>query len=862
MIESNKNGISSEHESKLTNHARNSFLRAREIAAGRGEQEIRNIHLFLAVFLEKGCMGSVIMQDLGLRKEFFKKYLPSKKPGSGANKRAIGKNKEIPQTSEPLKKTLARAYAAAKKLNYGYVGTEHLVFSLLEAKDEDIKKIVSKTKAKKNGAGANTARLNDKFFKNIQLPPDFLNFTEELDQDHFSPDFFDYPSNPRDDFPEIFETLADKKTRSASYIQKFCVNLNERVKSRRENVIGRQKEIERITGILGRKNKNNPLLVGHPGVGKTALVMGLADMINSGEAPAYLAGKTIMSLDVASLVAGTSFRGEFESRLKEIIKETSANKNIILFIDEIHNIVGAGNASGSLDLANIIKPSLSQGDIQVIGATTHAEYKKYIAKDAALERRFQGMNIKEPSPEETQQILAGVKKQYEDFHHVSINPESITLAIELSQRYLKNRFLPDKAIDIIDEAASRCRARNTSAGLRARLSSLEARMKNLIGKKEELIASEQYEKAVEIRTFEKEEQADIETLKRQLDQLEKQSRTEINSSDIFKVVSHMAGIPENKLSRNQNEKIKKISGILTSQIIGQEEATRKISGALIRSLAGLENTGRPFGSFLFMGPTGVGKTLTAKILSREFFPDPSAFIRIDMSELSERHSLSSLIGSPAGYVGFGEGGRLTEKVRQNPYSVVLFDEIEKAHPDIMNILLQILEEGFLTDAEGLKADFTNTIVILTTNIGTRELTAGDSIGFVRTRQKEISDKFESAREDALKEIRSQIKPEILSRLDDILVFRPLGQKELQKIVKIEINSLKKKLAGQNILLAIPTQVSRLIAKKSLEANQGARLVRKNIREMLEDPIAEMIVFGKVKGGKIKADAKDGRIRIA
>ena len=767
--------------------------------------------------------------------------------------------------SEGLKKSLTQAWAIAKKLNYGYVGTEHLVYAILEAKDAEIQKIIAKSKVKKTGklkqTGNQQEDLSEKFFKNIPWPPDFLDLLPEDISNAFSPEFAGMIRPAREEFSDLLEPQKIKKAAPLAHVQKFCVNLNQRAATQKESVVGREKEIERVIDILGRKSKNNPLLVGHPGVGKTALVMGLARRINEGSAPMAIAGKTIMSLDVASLVAGTSFRGEFESRLKEIVREVSSNKKIILFIDEVHNIVGAGNASGSLDLANILKPALSQGDIQLIGATTYAEYKKHIEKDAALERRFQSVAVKEPSCDEANEILLGIKSYYEDFHSVTIQPEIMRLAVELSDRYVKNRFLPDKAIDVIDEAAARLRNRHRLSELAGKIANLENELEEISAQKEKLVADENYAKAVRIQNFEKKEREKIKFMKDQLARFERDNRPELAAEHIFETVAGITGIPKEKLARAGGEKVKNISHVLRSQIIGQEEAMKKIASALLRSHSGLENADRPLGSFLFLGPSGVGKTLTAKILARDFFSGHESFIRLDMSELSERHSISSLIGSPAGYVGYGEGGRLTEKIRRNPYSVVLFDEVEKAHPDVLNILLQLLEEGTLTDAEGLGVSFKNTIIILTANIAADELSRAGQIGFSDQANRKSSIKSKSAKESAFKVLERKIKPEILNRLDDILIFNLLEKSDIEKIAALEAEKLREKLRRQEIEIFFSPKVIKLIAQESNKDSQGARLVRKNIRELLENPIAEMLVFGKVKSGKIKAEVKNGKIKL-
>jgi len=803
---------------KLTIHAKNSLSRAGLIAQKFGYDQVLSLHLFFSIMLERGSLGKNILGDIDLKKsEFlriFRENLLQKK---------LQKN-TCPILSEEIKKAIIRAYAIAKNFNYPYVGTEHLAQALLEAPDPFIRKII------------------------LSFHPPFSakSFLEDNQLAQIAKLF---------NLPELnLSKKTNTKSARIPFIEKFCFNINEETQKKNEITIGRKKELERIINILGRKNKNNPLLIGEPGVGKTALVSGLAQLINSGSVPDSLFGKTLMNLDVAQLIAGTNFRGEFEARLKEIIKEASANRHIIIFIDEIHTIIGAGNVPGSLDLANILKPALSRGEIQIIGATTLGEYKKYIEKDAALERRFQPIYIKEPTLEESQRILLGIKKNYEQFHNVSLSDEAIKLAVDLSVQYIQNRFLPDKAIDIVDETASFVRSREKVSDFTREIKELERKKDALLSEKENLVSQENYEKAIELRGQEKFLDEKISLLRKQQFQTEKKHATQIIPADIIDTVSKISGIPQEKLSLAKSQKIKNIQKTLASKIIGQTEAIEKLAHALLRSQSGISNPDRPLGSFLFLGPTGVGKTLTAKVLAQEFFGDAQSLIRIDMSELMERHSIASLIGSPAGYIGYGEGGNLTEKIRKNPYAVVLFDEIEKAHPDVFNILLQILEDGILTDAQGLSVSFKNTIVIMTSNIGTEDFTrAAGQIGFNYTRKNaKNAQKIEQIKETVLKELREKMKPELLNRLDYILVFNALDKKSIGKITELELEKLIRQISKQGILLKYDSQLVRFISEKSLAKNQGARLVRKNIQELLENPIAEMLVYEKVKDNQISA----------
>lgn len=814
---------------KLSNNSKDALLQAASTAKKFGYPEITCSHLLFAIFMKKGSVGGNILADLGLKRENFEAILheSSPRPFSASSQPII--------LSKNLKKIIIKAFSAAKEFGYPYVGTEHLTYALLESNDLTVKKILKASPPRRQGRQDPLRSF---------LEPEILSNLSK---------FFS--------IPEI--AVKNKGTRASKtpFIDKFCINLNAESKAKNEILVGREKEISRMMNILGRKNKNNPLLVGDPGVGKTALVAGLAQLINEGEIPASLYRKRIMNLDVAQLIAGTSFRGEFESRLKEIIKEAKENKNIILFIDEIHNIVGAGNVAGSMDLANIIKPALARGELQVIGATTQSEYKKYIEKDSALERRFQPIQVQESTEEETKEILFGIKKHYEAFHNVAISEEAVHLAVDLSARYIQNRFLPDKAIDVIDETAAHIRSKGKLSEFLREIKKIEDEKIAILVEKEKLVSEENFEKAIGLRAQEKELEAKIKALQEKQSETEAASRITISPKDIIETISKISGIPMEKLAQEKSKKIKNIKKILNSQIIGQAEALEKIASALLRSQAGIANPDRPLGSFLFLGPTGVGKTLTAKVLAKEFFGSKRSLIRIDMSELMERHSVSALIGSPAGYIGYGEGGNLTEKVRRNPYSVVLFDEIEKAHPDVFNILLQILEDGILTDAEGTAVSFKNTIVILTSNLGTDEFTNASRVGFETEKNLKIAEKFNEIKEQTLKELEKKMRPELINRLDSILVFNALGKKEIQKISELEIKKLKERLSGQNYLLSLDKKVASFITEKSLAFNQGARLVRKNIQELIENPVAEMIVYDKIKNEKITVKIEKDKIKI-
>lgn len=827
---------------KLTERAKKALLRAEEITLNAGYIQIEPLQLLLAISSEAGSLGKNILLDMGFDEKTLLAFLPKKQI---AKKTAAKSRAAI---SADLKKIFVRAYTIARDNGSPYVGTEHLVYALLESKNSEIKKVFNAAPGinRVEKSRAAEARRANMAMKALLESEHLLSLSAMMNG-----------TAPR---------AQKKQSGSATpFLEKFCIDINKEAALKKETIIGRKKETERIINILGRKDKNNPLLVGDPGVGKTVLVSGLAQLINSGKVPHLLYKKRILGLDIAQLIAGASFRGEFESRLKEILREVSANKNIILFIDEIHNIVGAGNVAGSLDLANILKPALARGEIRVIGATTFSEFKKYMEKDAALERRFQIVNIKEPGQKETEEILFGIKNLYENFHNVSISDSAINLAVELSARHIQNRFFPDKAIDVIDEAASEIRSQDQVPEYLLLLRNAQEEKKSLEKEKEDMIMNEKFEKAIGLREKEMMLNEKISGLLEIQRSEEKKFRIEITPADIIKTIAEISGIPAEKLSQETSGRAGKIKKSLLSSIIGQDESMNKISAILLRSQLGISDPNRPLGSFLFLGPTGTGKTLTAKTLAAEFFGSPSSLIRIDMSELMERHSISSLIGSPAGYIGYGEGGKLTEKVRRNPYSVVLFDEVEKAHPDVFNIFLQILEDGILTDAEGTTVNFKNTVIIMTSNIGTEEFSAAARVGFSSEKNNAtnqiVAEKLESIKAESLKELKNKMRPELINRLDHILFFNPLSEKDLAKIAGIELEKLSKRISQKGILLAFNKAVAEFIAKKSLDPTQGARLVRKNIQELVENPIAEIIMEDRVRNGRIAVSIKQGEMSL-
>ena len=619
-------------------------------------------------------------------------------------------------------------------------------------------------------------------------------------------------------------------------------------------VIGRTEEIQRVVQILCRRTKNNPVLIGEPGVGKTAVAEGLALKIANGEVPEILKDKRIIALDLNSMIAGAKYRGDFEERIKGIIEEVKNTNNVILFIDELHTIIGAGSAEGSTDAANILKPSLARGDFQVLGATTINEYKKYIEKDAALERRFQPVKVGEPSEDEAIQILKGLRDRYEAHHKVKITDEAIEAAVKLSSRYIADRFLPDKAIDLIDESASRVRLEGMT--MPTDVKSIEDKIKELEKEKEAAVASQNFEKAAKLRDEQKSLDEKLNTEKEKWHK-DNQQGGEVTAEDIAKIVSDWTGVPVVQLTQEESERLLKMEEILHKRVIGQDEAVSAISRAIRRGRVGLKDPKRPVGSFIFLGPTGVGKTELCKSLAEVMFGDENAMIRLDMSEYMEKHTVSKLIGSPPGYVGYDEGGYLTDKVRRKPYSVILFDEIEKAHPDVFNILLQILEDGRLTDSQGRTVDFKNTVIIMTSNVGARIITdhQNSSLGFSSEKEKENS--FEEIKTKVVDELKSMFRPEFLNRVDDIIVFNKLNQKDIEQIAGKMLDTLKKRLHGLGVDITFTDTAVKEIAKEGYDPDYGARPLRRAITTKIEDALSEQMLEGKVsKDNKITCDFKD------
>lgn len=726
------------------------------------------------------------------------------------------------------KRVLRAAVIISSKTGYTYVGTEHLLLAILSESD-------SYAVAFLEELGVSVERLAQAVSKGMQGGAD---------------DGFGGFEN---------ESAPNGSQKGGSALDKFGRDLTQAAKNGEiDPVIGREKEIQRVIQILSRRTKNNPVLIGEPGVGKTAVAEGLALEIAKGNVPEILKDKRVVSLDLTGMVAGAKYRGDFEERIKAAIDEVKKSKNTILFIDELHTIVGAGAAEGSADAANILKPSLARGDFQVIGATTLNEYRKYIEKDAALERRFQPVKVGEPTPEQAVQILKGLRDSYEAHHKVKITDEAINAAVTLSSRYIADRYLPDKAIDLIDEGASKVRLASLTSP--DNVKELEDEIADYEKEKASAINEQDFERAARLRDEQKELQTKLDDAKKKWQEQQKGNSGEVTAEDIAKIVSEWTGIPVVQLTKEESERLLNMENVLHERVIGQSEAVTAIAKAIRRGRVGLKDPKRPVGSFIFLGPTGVGKTELCKALAEAMFGDENAMLRLDMSEYMEKHTVSKLIGSPPGYVGFEEGGQLTEKVRRKPYSVVLFDEIEKAHPDVFNMLLQILEDGRLTDSQGRTVDFKNTIIIMTSNVGARLITEKQSsLGFNSENENAEESEKKDVKELVTGELRKVFRPEFLNRVDDIIVFNKLNKDEIKQIAVKMLKTLENRLDKMNIKISFTDNAISEIADKGFDENYGARPLRRAIQNEIEDPLSEQMLEGKVKDGAVvTCDFADGQ----
>ncbi len=799
---------------KFTNRAEKALELAAELAAEFGHNYIGTEHVLYGLTKEGTGVASKVLELQEITADKIAEEIEI----------LIGRGEEIEDVADigftpRSKRIIENAFIEARKLGSEFIGTEHLLIGIMREGDSVAVRIMMDLKA-------DPQKLYNEIIKVIN------------EEDNVNSSTKQGKSKTRGSFNQT------------PTLNQFGTDLTKRAaEGNLDPVIGRKEEIERVIQILSRRTKNNPCLIGEPGVGKTAVVEGLAEKIIAEDVPEMLKSKRVVSLDIASMVAGAKYRGDFEERIKKCLEEVKKAGDVILFIDEVHTIVGAGSAEGAVDAANILKPLLARGEVQVIGATTLNEYRKYIEKDSALERRFSPVNVGEPSLEETTQILKGIRDKYEAHHNVKITDEAIKASVELSTRYINDRFLPDKAIDLVDEAASRVKMRIYTQP--ESIKKLEDKITELDKDKEDAIRSQDFEKAAKLRDKVKEEKEKLAKEKEKWHNKNTKSVTTLTEEDIAEVVSSWTGVPVQKLTQSENEKLKNLETILHQRVVGQNEAIEAIAKAIRRGRVGLKDPNRPIGSFLFLGPTGVGKTELSKALAEALFGNENAMIRVDMSEYMEPHSISKLIGSPPGYVGFDEGGQLTEKIRRKPYSVILFDEVEKAHPDVMNMLLQILDDGRLTDAQGRTVDFKNTVIIMTSNIGARMITDKNALGFsASTNQKEEAQKeYENIKKDVMGELKKQFRPEFINRIDEIIVFHKLTDEDVKQIIDIMLNQLQKRMKEQNIELEIDDSVKELIAKKGVDTNYGARPLKRAIQSVLEDKIAEEILDGKIKPNK-------------
>ena len=812
---------------KFTKRAEKALEYAGDLAQGFGHNYIGTEHILYGLVKEGSGVASQVLNMQKITAENVVEEIEVL-IGKGDKSQNRGEIGFTPRS----KRVIENAFLEARKLGSEFIGTEHLLIGIMREGDSVAVRIMM-------DLNANPQKLYNEIVKVINE---------------------DENAGVSDKQP--------KGKASGSYNQTPTLNqygtdlTKKATEGKLDPVIGRKDEIQRVIQILSRRTKNNPCLIGEPGVGKTAVAEGLAERIIAEDVPEMLKNKRVVSLDIASMVAGAKYRGDFEERIKKCLEEVKKAGDVILFIDEVHTIVGAGSAEGAVDAANILKPLLARGEVQVIGATTLNEYRKYIEKDSALERRFSPVTVGEPTNEETIEILKGIRDRYEAHHNVKITDEAIKAAVELSTRYINDRFLPDKAIDLVDEAASRVKMRTYTQP--DTLKKLEEEISAMNKEKDDAIKVQDFEKAAGLRDKINVEKEKLQKEKEKWESKNTKSITTLTEEDIAEVVASWTGVPVKKLTQTENEKLRNLEQTLHQRVIGQNEAVDAVAKAIRRGRVGLKDPNRPIGSFLFLGPTGVGKTELSKALAESLFGNEDTMIRIDMSEYMEGHSVSKLIGSPPGYVGFDEGGQLTEKIRRKPYSVILFDEIEKAHPDVMNMLLQILDDGRLTDAQGRTVNFKNTVIIMTSNIGARLITDKTTLGFSAGDKKEESQKeYETIKKDVMGELKKQFRPEFINRIDEIIVFHKLNEEDIKQIIDIMLNQVTKRMAEKSYKFEIDNSVKELIAKKGVDTDYGARPLKRAIQNILEDKIAEEILDGNIKPNKkavIKAE--DDKIVIS
>ncbi len=822
-------------EAKFSQRVKDVLSYSREEAMRLGNDTVGVEHLLLGIIREGNGLAVQVIKEMSFDLDSLKTEIENSISVSG---RKVRSHDNLP-LSKQAERALKLTYLESKLLNSELIGTEHLLLAIL--KDED--NIVSQI-----------------FLRNNYEYTDFRSKLERIvkrrkrikEEDDIQPDIsMEYPGDMADDDPEDKPSESrgrrpgDSKSKTP-VLDNFGRDLTRAAEEGRlDPIVGREKELERIAQILSRRKKNNPVLIGEPGVGKSAIAEGLALRIINRKVSRALFNKRVFTLDLASIVAGTKYRGQFEERMKALLNELEKNRNIILFIDELHTIVGAGNASGSLDASNMFKPALARGEIQCIGATTLDEYRQHIEKDGALERRFQKIMVDPTTPEETVEILQNIKEKYEDHHFVKYTDDAINACVSLTQRYISDRYLPDKAIDALDEAGARVHI--TNIRVPNDIIAMEERIEEVKDLKVKSISSQKFEKAAEYRDTERKLQQELEVIKKKWEEESKIHREIVKEEDVAEIVAMMTGVPVQRIAQNESERLIKMGSELASSVIGQDDAIKKVVKAIRRNRAGLKDPNKPIGTFIFLGPTGVGKTHLAKILAKYLFDSVDALVRIDMSEYMEKFSVSRLVGAPPGYVGYEEGGQLTERVRRKPYSIVLLDEIEKAHPDIFHILLQVLDDGQLTDSLGRRVDFKNTILIMTSNIGSRQLKDfGQGVGFATTARRDASaDYARSIIENALKKT---FAPEFINRIDDIIIFDPLERDSIHKIIEIELNNLFERTKQMDYTVEVTEQAKDFIVEKGWDSQYGARPLKRAIQKYIEDELAEAIITSKAKAG--------------
>ncbi len=812
----------------FTDRVRKVLQMAREEAARLHHEYVGTEHILLGLIREGEGVAAAVLTNLNVDlEEIQQKIEETVKKG----KAAAAAGPDLPYTSR-AKKVLELAMSEARELNHSYVGTEHLLLGLLREEKGIAAQVLTDAGVNLEQARAETLRL----------------LGSEMPTTPAGGGTGAQPTPPK----------SEKKSKTPA-LDHFCRDLTQlAAEGSLDPTIGRQKEIERVMEILSRRKKNNPVLIGEPGVGKTAIVEGLAQLIAGGQCPDALKDHRVLSLDMAAVIAGTKYRGQFEERLKAVINEIAQNKNIILFIDELHTLVGAGAAEGAVDASNMLKPALARGELQCVGASTLNEYRKYIEKDGALERRFQTVIVDPPTIEETIEILKGLRKRYEDHHRVIIPDETLIEAAKLSERYITDRFLPDKAIDVIDEAGAR--ARLAAQVPPPEVAELKDKLEGINGDKEAAVRDQNFEKAASLRDSERELQAEIRRKQEEWERERQTRRPTISEEGVAFIVSRWTGIPVTRLQEAETARLLRMEDELHQSVVGQNEAIQVISRAIRRSRAGLKDPKRPIGSFIFSGPTGVGKTELARALARFLFADAQALIRVDMSEYMEKFSVSRLIGAPPGYVGYEDSGTLTKAVRRKPYSVVLLDEIEKAHPDVFNILLQVLDEGHLTDNYGRLIDFKNTVVIMTSNVGARDVVKGKTLGFG---QPDAKNEFDRMSEKVKEEVNKVFNPEFLNRLDDVIVFHSLNREHIALIVAILARDVQKRLGEEELTLRLTQGATDFLVDHGYDEHYGARPLKRAIQKYVEDPLSEKILVGDfAKGDEIEVDVAPDKERLA